>query len=127
MKDCITKHFTIIRVVSKQLVSQVMYIMAQQQPQKTVSQILRTYGKQFRQIQKQYSDGHEGRCAAGVIMSYYGWDDNADTDRPARLVAVLDELERAGISKDQVVKLIGLNDSNMTFDQIAELLDRIGE
>ena len=38
----------------------------------TVSQILRTYGKQFRQITERYSDGHDGRCALGVIMSYYG-------------------------------------------------------
>lgn len=35
-----------------------------------VSQILRTYGKQFSQIIGQYSDGHDGRC----VMSYYGWD-----------------------------------------------------
>jgi hypothetical protein len=35
----------------------------------TISQILRTYGKQFRQIQMRYSDGHKGRCAIGVIMS----------------------------------------------------------
>ena len=40
----------------------------------TVSQILRTSGKQFTQIREQYSDGHNGRCAVGVIMSYYGWD-----------------------------------------------------
>jgi hypothetical protein len=40
----------------------------------TVSQILRIYGKQFAQIQKKYSDGRNGRCAIGVIMSYYGWD-----------------------------------------------------
>jgi hypothetical protein len=39
-----------------------------------ISQILRTYGKQFRQIRLQYSDGHNGRCAIGVLMSYFGWD-----------------------------------------------------
>jgi hypothetical protein len=33
----------------------------------TISEILRTYGKQFRQITERYSDGHNGRCAMGVI------------------------------------------------------------
>jgi hypothetical protein len=47
----------------------------------TVSQILRTYGKRFTQIQKKYSDGHNGRCAIGVIMSYYGWDGKGSGDR----------------------------------------------
>ena len=37
------------------------------------SQILRTHGKQFMQIRKRYSDGHNGRCAIGVLMSYCGW------------------------------------------------------
>ena len=49
--------------------------------QLTISQILREHGKQFRQIQKRYSDGHSGRCAIGVIMSYFGWsgkDDSAE-------------------------------------------------
>jgi hypothetical protein len=36
----------------------------------TISQILRTYGNQFKQIRGQYSDGFNGRCAIGVIMSY---------------------------------------------------------
>ena len=44
----------------------------------TVSQILRKYGKQFTQIQMQYSDGKNGRCAIGVIMSYFGWDGKDD-------------------------------------------------
>jgi hypothetical protein len=25
------------------------------------------------QVQNRYSDGHDGRCAMGVIMSYFGW------------------------------------------------------
>jgi hypothetical protein len=45
----------------------------------TISQILRTYGKQFKQIAQQYSDGHNGRCALGVIMSYYGWNGKDDS------------------------------------------------
>ena len=35
----------------------------------TISQILRTYGKQFTQIQMRYFDGQEGKYAIGVI----GW------------------------------------------------------
>ncbi|HZA70235.1 MAG TPA: hypothetical protein VE548_11105 [Nitrososphaeraceae archaeon] len=40
----------------------------------SVSQILRVNGKQFTQITEQYSDGRNGRCAMGVILSYFGWD-----------------------------------------------------
>jgi hypothetical protein len=43
--------------------------------------ISREYGKQYRQIQKRFSDGCNGRCAIGVIMSYFGWsgkDDSAE-------------------------------------------------
>jgi hypothetical protein len=38
----------------------------------TISQILRTYGKQYTQIREQYTDGINGRCAMGVILSYFG-------------------------------------------------------
>jgi hypothetical protein len=66
----------------------------------TVSQILRVYGKQFKQIQMQYSDGRDGRCAIGVIMSYFGWDgvDGFDTSRV--LADALGELKRAGVDED---------------------------
>jgi integrase len=37
-----------------------------------LSQILRIHGKRFTQIREQYSDGLNGRCAIGIIMSYYG-------------------------------------------------------
>ena len=46
----------------------------------TVPQILRVYGKQFSQIQSRYSDGKNGRCAIGVIMSYFGWDGRVNFD-----------------------------------------------
>jgi hypothetical protein len=49
----------------------------------TVSQILQTYGKQFKQIRGQYSDGFNGRCAVGVIMSYYGWNRKDGPDAEA--------------------------------------------
>jgi hypothetical protein len=90
----------------------------------TVSQILRVYGKQFKQIQMQYSDGRNGRCAIGVIMSYFGWDGKDDFDTARILVAALGELKRAGIDEDL---LIGLNDSGLSFDEIADNLDRTSE
>jgi hypothetical protein len=89
----------------------------------TVSQILRAYGK-FKQIQMQYSDGHNGRCAIGVIMSYFGWDGKDDFDTARVLVAELGELKRAGIDEDL---LIELNDSGLSFDEIADNLDRTNE
>jgi hypothetical protein len=45
-----------------------------EQEKLSISQILRIHGKQYRQIQSRYSDGNNGRCAIGVIMSYFGWD-----------------------------------------------------
>ena len=88
----------------------------------TVSEILRTYGKQFRQIQMRYSDGQEGRCAIGLLMSFYGWDGKDDLDATKRLLAALVELKDAGIDEGL---LIDLNDSGYTFDEIANYLDRV--
>lgn len=87
----------------------------------SISQILRAYGKQFKQIREQYTDGINGRCAMGVIMSYYGWDGKCCTNAERRLYAALVALRRAGISKES---LIELNDSGMTFDEIADYLDQ---
>jgi hypothetical protein len=86
----------------------------------TVSQILRTYGQQFTQIKKKYSDGSNGRCAVGVIMSYYGWNGKDDPDAARRLLAALVVLRHVGIRDD----LVTLNDSGATFDEIADYLDR---
>ena len=44
----------------------------------SISQILRIYGKQFTQITERYSDGNNGRCVMGVIMSYFGWNGKDD-------------------------------------------------
>ncbi len=56
----------------------------------SVPQILRTYGKQFRQIQEQYSDGHDRRCAMGVVLSSFGWDaGELDSDSTTSLQAAL--------------------------------------
>jgi hypothetical protein len=102
--------------------------MSQQQHQQllkqdmTVSQILRTYGKQFSQIQNLYSDGVNGRCALGVIMSYYGWDGRDDSDAAELILAALIQLKHADIDEGL---LIDLNDSGYTFDKIADYLDRV--
>jgi hypothetical protein len=91
----------------------------------TVSQILRTYGKQFKQIKEQYSDGQNGRCAIGVIMSYFGWDGKLNSDITTSLQAALPTLTNAGLRDDFFI--IELNDSGMTFDEIAGYLDRFGK
>ena len=93
-------------------------------PELTVSQILRIYGKQFTQITEQYSDGHNGRCAMGVIMSYLGWDGKDDVRTSRKLLSAFIALTHAGVSKDLVVQL---NDSGMSFDEIAEYLDPSNE
>jgi hypothetical protein len=88
----------------------------------SVSQILRTYGKQFTQIREKYSDGFDGRCAIGVIMSYFGWDGKHKSDAARR--CAFRALKSAGADKDIVVQL---NDSGATFNEIADYLDRIGK
>jgi hypothetical protein len=62
-----------------------------------VSEIFRSYGKQFRQIQMRYSDGLNGRCALGVIMSYFGWDGREDIKAANDILIALYELKNAGI------------------------------
>ena len=66
----------------------------------TISQILRTYGKKFALITKRYTDGHKGRCAIGVIMSYHGWNGKDDSDASGKLLGALIALRYAGIDKN---------------------------
>ena len=87
----------------------------------SISQIIRTYGKNFTQVRKRYTDGLGGRCVMGLIMSYYGWDGKCITNAERKLYAALVALRRAGISKEL---LIELNDSGATFDDIADYLDK---
>lgn len=87
----------------------------------TVSHILRTYGKQFRQIQSSYSDGNNGRCAIGVIMSYFGWDGSDNFETVHSLISASDMLKQAGIDENL---LIDLNDSGYSFDEMADYLDK---
>jgi predicted RNA-binding protein with TRAM domain len=72
-------------VVSKQIVGYSTFTMSKQLQQLlkqelTVTQVLRIHGKQFSQITERYSDGNNGRCAIGVMMSYFGWDGTDDFD-----------------------------------------------
>jgi hypothetical protein len=90
----------------------------------TISQILSTYGKQFRQIQNQYSDGRNGRCAIGVVMSYFGWNGHDDSQASRKLLGALIALKSAGIDKNL---LIEMNDSGYSFNEIAEYLDNISK
>jgi hypothetical protein len=99
-------------------------VLKQQQQQLTVSQILRVYGKQFRQIESRYSDGKNGRCAIGVIMSFFGWDGRVNFDTAYDLLVASDVLKHVGIDEEL---LIDLNDSGFTFDEIANYLDRINK
>jgi hypothetical protein len=99
-------------------------VLKQYQQQPAVSQILRVYGKQFRQVESRYSDGKNGRCAIGVIMSYFGWDGRVNFDTAYDLLVASDVLKHADIEEDL---LIDMNDSGMSFDEIADYLDRIDE
>lgn len=103
--------------------------MSQQQQQLVtrklaVSQILREYGKKFTQITERYSDGRNGRCAIGVIMSYYGWDGRDQSFAISKLLGTIIALRQAGINKNL---LIELNDSGYSFEEIADYLDQINQ
>ena len=74
----------------------------------TVSQILRIHGKKFRQVRRRYSDGHDGRCAVGVIISYYGWKGRDDSHAAEILLGTSIALRHTGVSKDLIIRL---NDS----------------
>jgi hypothetical protein len=54
-------------------------------------------------------------------MSYFGLDGRVDIKTANNLLATSDILKHAGIDEDLV---IDLNDSGLTFDEIADYLDR---
>jgi hypothetical protein len=117
-----------MKVHSIFLVGQGIDIMVQQRQQllkaeEIISQILNTYGKQFTQVRRRYSDGHNGRCAAGVIMSYYGWNGKDDFEAAGKLLNLSNALKQASVKRDFVVHL---NDSGLTFDEIDDNLDKVG-
>jgi hypothetical protein len=69
----------------------------------TISQILRIYGKQFMQISDRYSDGRNGRCALGVIMSYFGWNGRDDSNASSKLLCTLIALRHTGIDSNCII------------------------
>ena len=85
----------------------------------TIPQILRIYGKQFRQVKKLYSDEPDGRYAIGVSWNW--WDGKHNSDMTKSLQATYHALKKANISDDIIIEL---NDSGVTFDEIADFLDR---
>ena len=87
----------------------------------TISQVLRVYGKQFTPITERYSDGHNGRCAPRVIMSYYGRKGRDDSQAASKLLGTLVALRSAGIDRNLLVEM---NDSGFTFDEIADYIDK---
>ena len=98
------------------LTSQLQYLLAQQM---SLPEILCVYGKQFKQIKRRFSDGQNGRCAMGLIMSYYGWDGRSDVSKSMKIA--LNSLREVGISRGTIIKL---NDSGKTFVEIADYVDR---
>lgn len=91
-----------------------------QQQVLSISEVLRTYGKQFKQIKRRFSDEHNGRCAMGVILSYYGWDGADKIDAGKKLSTALNALNYTGIDKNLLIKM---NDSGFMFDQIADYIN----
>jgi hypothetical protein len=55
-------------------------------------------------------------------MSYYIWSGNDDSQAASKLLGALIALRSAGIDKNL---LIEMNDSGLTFAEIADYLDRI--
>ena len=88
----------------------------------SIPQILRIYAKQFTQVTGRYSDEYNGRCAIGVIMSYFGWNGKDMIQADKKLLGALIALRYAGIDKNLIIEM---NDSGFTFNQIADCLDRI--
>jgi hypothetical protein len=55
-------------------------------------------------------------------MSYYGWNGN-DSDASNRFSSTIAILDRSNIDENLIIRL---NDSDHTFDEIADYLDKIG-
>ena len=60
----------------------------------------------------------------GVIMSYFGWNGKDDVRASRKLLSAFIVLTHTGVSKDLVVQL---NDSGMSFVEIADYLDSSNE
>ena len=84
----------------------------------SLPEIFCVYSKQFKQIKRRFSDERNGRCAMGLILSYYGWDGHSDASKPMKIT--LNLLREVGTSRGTIIKL---NDSGKTFNEIADYLD----
>jgi hypothetical protein len=56
-------------------------------------------------------------------MSYYGWNGKDDSQASSKLLGTLIALRYTGIDRNL---LIDMNDSGMSFDEIADYLDKFG-
>ena len=56
-------------------------------------------------------------------MSYNGWNGKDESQAASKLLGTLIALRSAGIDKNS---LIDMNDSGMSFDEIADYLDKFG-
>jgi len=90
----------------------------------SLPQILRVYGRKFKQIKRRFSDERNGGCAMGVILSYYGWDGKLNSlfDASASSRATRQALKKVGINRSCIMDQ---NDSGYTFDEIAEYLEKV--
>ena len=57
-------------------------------------------------------------------MSYYGWNGRDDSQAASKLLGTLIALRSVGIDNNS---LIEMNDTDFSFDEIADYLDRIDE
>ena len=57
-------------------------------------------------------------------MSYYGWDGEDDSRASRKLLRAFIALTNAGLNRDLVIQL---NDSGMSFDEIADYLNSSNE
>jgi DNA-binding SARP family transcriptional activator len=73
------------------------------------------------QISERYSDGRNGRCALGVIMSYFGWNGRDDSNASSKLLGTLVALRHTGNDRNLIIEM---NGSGFTFDEIADYLYR---
>jgi hypothetical protein len=55
-------------------------------------------------------------------MNYYGWDGKDDSQAASKLLGALIALRCAGIDKNL---LIEMNDSGLSFNEIADYLDKV--
>lgn len=56
-------------------------------------------------------------------MSYYGWSGKDDSQAASQLLGTLIALRYAGVDKNL---LIEMNDSGLSFDEIADYIDKFG-